>query len=78
MGDQLMTGKQVATRLNVSYQFVREHQTELGAIILGGSKKRAGRLRFQPEAIESYINSRATNRRPNETAPGAQPTRLAG
>ena len=75
---QLMTVEEVANILHVTPQFVRQHQAELGAIILGGTSKRAGRLRFVPERIDSYLNRNDLARRPNETAPGTQPTRLAG
>lgn len=52
----LLTTAQVAERLAMSQEWVRDHAGELGAIRAG----RSGRapLRFEPEAIEAWMSRR--------------------
>ena len=69
--DPLWTPEQVAQRLNVSPDWVRDHssrkQPRLPVIRLGGGSGRAGLLRYRASEIEKFIAemehlSRRTNR----------------
>jgi hypothetical protein len=52
MGESLLTTAQVADRLAMSEEWVREHAAALGAIRAGGSR---APLRFEPARIEAWI-----------------------
>ena len=57
--DPLLTPEQVARRLNVSPDWVRDHssrkQPRLPVIRLGGGPGRAGLLRYRASQIEKFI-----------------------
>jgi len=57
--DTLWTPEQVAKRLNVSPDWVRDHSSRkeprLPVIRLGGGPGRAGLLRYRPSEIEKFI-----------------------
>lgn len=75
--EELITPEQVADLIKMSPQFVRDHAEELGAVRMGGSAKRAGRLRFYPSRIHAFINNQGSpQRRPNEKAPRTESKRL--
>ena len=61
--DPLLTPEQVAKRLNVSPDWVRDHSTRknprLPVIRLGGGPGRAGLLRYRARDIERYIEESA-------------------
>lgn len=61
----LWTTADVATELAVSEDWVRDHAGELGAIRIGDPRN--GPLRFEPDAIDAYKQSRRIRRPP--TAP---------
>lgn len=69
--EQLLKPEDAARILNMSVQFVRDHSNELGAVRMGGGKKRAGRLRFHREQVEQFA------RRPNDSASREKPKRIA-
>src|SRR5436305_1336264 len=58
--DPLWTPEQVAHRLNVSPDWVRDHSSRkeprLPVIRLGGGPGRAGLLRYRPSEIEKFID----------------------
>ena len=68
-GDPLLTPEQVAKRLNVSPDWVRDHSSRktprLPVIRLGGGPGRAGLLRYRASDIERFIEemARASERR---------------
>ncbi len=49
--DECLTTAEVALRLKMSQEWVRDHAAELGAFRAGGSR---GALRFEPSKIEDY------------------------
>ncbi len=51
MGESLLTTAQVAGRLSMSEEWVRDHAAALGAIRAGGSR---APLRFEPQRIEAW------------------------
>jgi hypothetical protein len=57
--DPLLTPEQVAERLNVSAEWVRDHSSRktprLPVIRLGGGPGRAGLLRYKASDIEKFI-----------------------
>jgi predicted site-specific integrase-resolvase len=53
--ERLLTVDEVGELLQLSPQFVRDHAREIGGIRLGGSSRKAGRLRFSPERVKQYI-----------------------
>jgi hypothetical protein len=57
--DPLLTPEQVAHRLNVSPDWVRDHSSRkeprLPVIRLGGGSGRAGLLRYRASQIEEFI-----------------------
>jgi hypothetical protein len=61
--DQLLTPEQVAARLNVSPDWVRDHSSRktprLPVIRLGGGPGRAGLLRYRASDIEKFIQQMA-------------------
>ncbi len=67
--DPLLTPEQVAERLNVSPDWVRDHSSRktprLPVIRLGGGPGRAGLLRYRASDIERFIEemARASERR---------------
>lgn len=67
--DPLLTPEQVAARLNVSPDWVRDHSSRktprLPVIRLGGGPGRAGLLRYRASDIEKFIQemARASERR---------------
>ena len=58
-GDHLLKPEQVAERLNVSVDWVRDHSSRktprLPVIRLGGGPGRAGLLRYRASEIEKFI-----------------------
>ena len=67
--DSLWTPEQVARRLNVSPDWVRDHSSRreprLPVIRLGGGPGRAGLLRYRASQIESFIEEMERLSRPN-------------
>lgn len=61
--DPLLTPEQVAERLNVSPDWVRDHSSRktprLPVIRLGGGPGRAGMLRYRASDIERFIDEMA-------------------
>ncbi len=61
--DPLLTPEQVAARLNVSPDWVRDHSSRktprLPVIRLGGGPGRAGLLRYRASDIENFIQQMA-------------------
>ena len=61
--DPLLTPEQVAERLNVSPDWVRDHSSRksprLPVIRLGGGPGRAGLLRYRASEIERFIEEMA-------------------
>ncbi len=61
--DPLLTPEQVAARLNVSPDWVRDHSSRktprLPVIRLGGGPGRAGVLRYRASDIENFIQQMA-------------------
>ena len=57
--DRLLTPEQVAERLNVSPDWVRDHSSRktprLSVIRLGGGPGRAGLLRYRASDIERFV-----------------------
>ncbi len=57
--DRLLTPVEVAERLSVSVDWVRDHSSRkapaLPVIRIGGGKGRAGVLRYRADAIEQFI-----------------------
>ncbi len=62
--DTLWTPEQVAKRLNVSPDWVRDHSSRkspaLPVIRLGGGPRRAGLLRYRASEIEAFIEEMAS------------------
>jgi hypothetical protein len=67
--DPLWTPQQVARRLNVSPDWVRDHSSRkeprLPVIRLGGGPGRAGLLRYRASAIEKFIEEMECRSRRN-------------
>jgi hypothetical protein len=61
--DSLLTPEQVAKRLNVSPDWVRDHSSRktprLPVIRLGGGPGRAGLLRYRASDIEKFVQEMA-------------------
>jgi hypothetical protein len=61
--DPLLTPEQVAKRLNVSPDWVRDHSSRkaprLPVIRLGGGPGRAGLLRYRASDIENFVEEMA-------------------
>jgi Helix-turn-helix domain len=61
--DSLLTPEQVAERLNVSPDWVRDHSSRktprLPVIRLGGGPGRAGLLRYRASDIEKFVEEMA-------------------
>ena len=61
--DSLLTPEQVAARLNVSPDWVRDHSSRktprLPVIRLGGGPGRAGLLRYRASDIERFVEEMA-------------------
>lgn len=52
----LLTTRDVAERLKVSEEWVRDHRVELGAIRLGNDRN--GQLRFDERGLQEYVEGR--------------------
>ncbi len=81
-GDVLLTPEQVAERLNVSIDWVRDHSSRknprLPVIRLGGGPGRKGLLRYRASEIEKFITelerlSKSGHRYNTSTPPIAAP-----
>jgi hypothetical protein len=54
----LWTVAEAAQCIKSSKRFVYDHFKELGGVRIGGTKKRAGLLRFVPHRVRRYISKR--------------------
>jgi Helix-turn-helix domain len=53
--ETLLTVSETARLLKMSPAFVRKFADEIGAVRLGGSPRRSGRLRFPVSRVKRYI-----------------------
>jgi hypothetical protein len=51
----MINAKQAAKRVNCSERFARKNYKLLGGVKIGGTRHRTGMLRFDPEALERYL-----------------------
>lgn len=67
----LLTTRDVAERLNVSEEWVRDHRYDLGAIRLGNDRN--GQLRFDEQGIQQYLEQRRLARPAAPARRGGRP-----
>jgi hypothetical protein len=74
--ENLLTPEQTAKILQMSPKFVRDHAEELGGIRIGGTRKKAGRLRFRLSSLRNYIDRNSPRMEQKHVTPqGKKPAR---
>ena len=65
---EVLNSQQAANVIGMSTRFVQEHAQELGAISIGGTDERAGRLKFTHQGLNKFLKRKSGRRAERKVA----------